>query len=126
MTDFEREDMELKSVMGGKYLDVTREPKKAESKNVSTDTTNQRKSNPGAAEKAVPTVYSPFNAEPSFTQKLMTCAKWSALFGGLSILFFYWQQTGQMQPSAAQPCMLACAFMVGWSFGKYVFRGEWK
>lgn len=124
MTDFEREDMELEAIMGGKFHDATREPVKAEPKKVPKDTTAPKKVHPGMADEAKDAVWSPFNAEPSFTQKLMDCAKWASFYSALCLVFFYWQQTGQMKPSAAVPSMLFCAVMVGFSFGKYAFRGK--
>ena len=123
MTDFEREDMELQGIMGDRFQDLTEAPVKAESKKATANTTHAEKAEHKPAGKVKPAIWSPFNAEPSFTQKLMNCAKWASLFSGLCLLFFYWQQTGQMQPSASVPAMLACAVMVGWSFGKYAFRG---
>lgn len=126
MTDFEREDLELESVMGGKFHDVTREPKKAERKKASTHICKEANVAEKASDKAMDAIWSPFNAEPSFNQKLTNCAKWASLYASLYALFYYWQCTGQMQPSASVPAMTACAVMVGWSFGKYAFRGERK
>lgn len=126
MTDFEREDMELKSIMGDRFQDGTEAPKKAESKKVSKDTTEVKKPKSGKADEAKDAIWSPFNAEPSFTQKLMDCSTSAVPYSGLCLLFFYWQQTGQMQPSAAVPAMLGCAFMVGISFGKYILKGVRK
>ena len=113
-------DIGLKQVMGSQFQDGTEQPVKAESKKASTYTTHAIPSGRAKPNK----VWSPFNAEPCFTQKLMNCAKWASLFAGLYILFYYWQCTGQMQPSAAVPAMTASAVMVGWSFGKYAFRGN--
>jgi hypothetical protein len=117
-------DIGLKQIMGNRFQDGTKKPMVAPFTKESTNTVKEAKVAQQPKDKAVDAVYSPFNAEPSFTQNLMTCAKWTTLFAGLSILFFYWQQTGQMAPSAAQPCMMACAALVGGCFGKYVFRGE--
>lgn len=124
MTDFEREDLELKAIMGDKFHDATREPVKAEPKKASKNTTAPKKTKLGIPDEAKDAIWSPFNAEPSFTHKLMDCAKWASLYSALCLLFFYWQQTGQMKPSAAVPAMLGCAVMVGFSFGKYAIRGK--
>ena len=126
MTDFEREDMELKAIMGDKFQDGTEAPKKAEPKKVSKDIPTIKKVCPGVDDEAVNAIWSPFNAEPSFSQKLTNCAKWASLYSALYLLFYYWQCTGQMQPSASGLSMTVCAVMVGWSFGKYAFRGERK
>lgn len=56
-----------------------------------------------------------------YDEKIVNLVKWALLFICLEYLFFYWQQTGQMQESAAMPSMLVCAFLSGISVGK-----NWK
>ena len=56
-----------------------------------------------------------------YDEKVVNCVKWFLIFAGLEYLFFYWQQTGQMQESAAMPSMLVCAALAGISVGK-----NWK
>lgn len=56
--------------------------------------------------------------ELSFTQKLMACGKKAAVYAGLCLLCAYWKSTGQMDASAAMPCMMACATMIGVSYGR--------
>ena len=56
-----------------------------------------------------------------YDEKTVNCAKWFLIFGGLEYLVFYWQQTGQMQESAAMPSMIVCALLAGISVGK-----NWK
>lgn len=119
-------DIGLKQVMGSNFQDGTEEPVKAEPKKASPDFIATGKMRLGIPDEAKDAIWSPFNAEPSFTQKLMNCSKWASLFAALYILFYYWECTGQMQPSASVPAMTVCACMVGWSFGKYAFRGERK
>lgn len=68
--------------------------------------------------------WQPAKAEPSTMQRVMNAAKWTALFAGLSWLFFYWQESGMMHPSAAVPCMCACTAMVGWAIGKNMVGGN--
>ena len=51
--------------------------------------------------------------------KVVNFVKWPLLFIGLEYLIFYWQQTGQMQESAAMPSMLVCALLAGLSVGKH-------
>ena len=53
--------------------------------------------------------------------KVVNFVRWPLLFIGLEYLIFYWQQTGQMQESAAMPSMLVCALLAGISVGK-----NWK
>lgn len=56
-----------------------------------------------------------------YDEKSVNLVKWVSLFICLEYLFFYWQQTGQMQESAAMPSMLVCALFAGISVGK-----NWK
>ena len=56
-----------------------------------------------------------------YDKKTVNMVKWAAVFIGLEYLVFYWQQTGQMQESAAMPSMLVCALLAGISVGK-----NWK
>ena len=56
-----------------------------------------------------------------YDEKAVNCVKWFLIFAGMEYLFFYWQQTGQMQESAAMPSMLVCALLAGISVGK-----NWK
>lgn len=56
--------------------------------------------------------------ENTYMDKLKACAKDALLFGGLSMIFFYFQQTGQMLPSAAMPCICVCCILLGLGVGK--------
>lgn len=56
-----------------------------------------------------------------YDEKIVNLVKWVLIFIGIEYLLFYWQQTGQMQESAAIPSMLVCALLAGISVGK-----NWK
>ena len=56
-----------------------------------------------------------------YDEKTVNLVKWVTLFIGLEYMVFYWQQTGQMQESAAMKSMLVCALLAGISVGK-----NWK
>ena len=56
-----------------------------------------------------------------YDEKAVNLVKWVLLFICLEYLFFYWQQTGKMDESAAMPSMLVCAILAGISVGK-----NWK
>lgn len=56
-----------------------------------------------------------------YDEKVVNLVKWVLLFICLEYLIFYWQQTGQMQESAAMPSMIVCALLAGISVGK-----NWK
>ena len=105
-----------------KFTDATVKPqkpaepeKKAESKLHSKENKVAQKptSEPEEAE------YEPVKTQ--YDWKAINFAKWPLLFACLEYLLFYWQQTGQMQESAAMPSMLVCALLAGISVGK-----NWK
>ena len=56
-----------------------------------------------------------------YDKKTVNMVKWAAVFIGLEYLVFYWQQTGQMQESAAMPSMIMRELLAGLSVGK-----NWK
>ena len=56
-----------------------------------------------------------------YDEKAVNLVKWVLIFICLEYLFFYWQQTGKMDESAAMPSMLVCALLAGLSVGK-----NWK
>ena len=56
-----------------------------------------------------------------YDEKAVNLVKWVLLFISLEYLFFYWQQTGKMDKSAAMPSMIVCAMLAGLSVGK-----NWK
>ena len=68
--------------------------------------------------------WNPGKPDPNGLDKLKACAKWVCLFGGLCVLLFYWQQTGQMESSAAVPSMCVCCGLAGLGVGKNSVRGE--
>lgn len=49
--------------------------------------------------------------------KLKGCAKWSALFGLISGILFYWQQAGLLDSRAAVPSFVVCALLAGLAIG---------
>lgn len=59
-------------------------------------------------------------------ERFFNCIKWPAFFICLEYLIFYWQQTGQMQDSAAVPSMIACALFAGLNIGKNWGLKEWR
>lgn len=109
--NLDSDDIGLKQIMGNRFHDETKKPmvEPFARETVTCDHTDI----PMQEKKA---------QKPN--NKLKKCVKWSSLFTALGLLFFFWQQTGQMAPSASIPSMLACAAMVGWSFGKYASKGD--
>lgn len=64
----------------------------------------------------------PCKPEPNFYDRLKDCTKWVGVCGGLSMLFFYWEQTGQMLHSAAYPSVVVCAILAGFGVGKNIAK----
>lgn len=69
-------------------------------------------------EKTLDASWEPVKTSPTQLGRLMSCGKNALLFGSLCLLVFYWQQTGQMMPSAAVPCMMACSGGAMWCIGR--------
>lgn len=68
--------------------------------------------------------WEPVKPEPNLFDNLKACVKGVGLFAGLNALLFYWQQTGQMETSAAFPSMCVCFALAGFCVGKVVARGK--
>ena len=96
-------DEGLKQIFGDRFHDATQEPVKP-------------------VQKTVDAKWEPAKPDPNWLENLKACVKHVAVFGGLSILFFYWQQTGQMDASAAVPSMCACTALAGLGVGRHVHR----
>ena len=69
-------------------------------------------------EKALDAQREPVKTSPTQLERLKSCGKNALIYGILCLLVFYWQQTGQMMPSAAVPCMMACCGGVMWHVGR--------
>lgn len=68
--------------------------------------------------------WEPVPHEPTQIEIVKACAKGVALFGGLNLLIFYWQQAGLMASSIAIPSMCVCAALAGLSVGKNIAGGK--
>lgn len=88
-------------------------------KPVSKEPVKEKKTAHKPTDKPVDAEYEPVKAW--YDEKTVNMVKWVVVFMGLEYLFFYWQQTGQMQSTAAMPSMIVCALLAGISVGK-----NWK
>lgn len=105
-----------------KFTDATVKPQKTvESKKKSESKLHveEKKTAQKPTSKPMDAEYEP--VKTWYDEKTVNLVKWVVLFIGLEYLVFYWQQTGQMQESAAMPSMLVCALLAGISVGK-----NWK
>ena len=109
-------DEDLQHIFGSHYTDATAAPVKK------VNPTPAKKAPAQATEKvqdaeAIPGWF-PVKKAPDWQDRLKNSAKWSLTFGALSVVIFYWQQTGLMDPAAAVPSLYACALLAGWGVGK--------
>jgi hypothetical protein len=110
-------DEGLKAVMGAKFHDATKDT--APVKKTEPAPVKAVEAKPEKKTHTVPAaLWDPPKPDPSQTDRLKACVKWAAIFGGLSLLFFYWQQNGLMDPTAALPSMYTCAVLAGLSVGR--------
>lgn len=126
MTDFEREDKELQSIMGGKFFDMTEPMTEAKAKKVDAEkkTFVCKESNVAPnPSKEVDAEWHPVKPH-SWKDSLLGCVKWAMTFGGLNMLIFYWQQAGLMAESIAVPSMWVCCALAGYGVGLNVWRGR--
>lgn len=125
MTDFEREDLELKSLMGGKFLDMTEPLTEAKPTKVEVKQKTSKCKEANVAQKpskAADAEWHP-TKERTWVDSLKECVKWAVTFGGLNSLIFYWQIAGLMDESIAVPCMWVCCALAGYGVGLNIWRG---
>lgn len=108
MSDFEREDLELQNMMGEKFEDMS---------NAQYEPTKPKKTAEKSTQKAAEAEWHP-TKERNWMDDLTDCAKSTAIFGGLSMLLWYWEISGLMDMSVALPSMLVCAALAGLGIGK--------
>lgn len=102
-----------------KFTDATVKPThpvKAEKKLANKEPVKEKKAAQKPTEKPMDAEYEP--VKTWYDTKTVNMVKWVVVFMGLEYLFFYWQQTGQMQSTAAMPSMIVCALLAGISVGK--------
>ena len=105
-----------------KFTDATttaQKPAESEKKTASNLHVKEKKASQKPSSEPEDAEYEP--VKTWYDEKIVNLVKWALLFVCLEYLFFYWQQTGQMQESAAMPSMIVCAMLAGISVGK-----NWK
>jgi hypothetical protein len=116
MTDFEREDLELKAMMGDRFIDET--VPVAETTTVPKEEKKCREANVAEKpSKAADADWHP-TKQRTFMDDLKDCTKSTMIFGGLNVLIWYWEMAGLMDESIALPSMIACAVLAGIGVGK--------
>ena len=105
-----------------KFTDATmaaQKPAESEKKKINKEPTKEKKTAQKPTDKPMDAEYEP--VKTWYDEKTVNMVKWVVVFMALEYMFFYWQQTGQMQESAAMPSMIVCALLAGISVGK-----NWK
>ena len=105
-----------------KFTDATKtaqKPAESEKKTASNLHGKEKKMYHKQTSETVDAEYEP--VKTWYDEKAVNLVKWVLFFISIEYLFFYWQQTGKMDESAAMPSMLVCAILAGISVGK-----NWK
>ena len=105
-----------------KFTDATvkaQKPAESEKKPASNLHTKEKKMAKKSTSEPVDAEYEP--VKTWYDEKAVNLVKWAMFFICLEYIFFYWQQTGKMDESAATPSMIVCAVLAGISVGK-----NWK
>ena len=98
---------------------TAQKPSETAKKSVSKEPVKEKKTAQKPTSKPMDAEYEP--VKTWYEEKTVNMVKWVVVFMALEYLFFYWQQTGQMQSTAAMPSMIVCALLAGVSVGK-----NWK
>lgn len=129
MVELNKEDKELKEIFSGEERELhpdtvhvtLGQPSKAISKKETTTTTHAEKNAQKDPHKPTHNFdgksWEPIK-EHTWADSLKEGTKWVAVFGGLSVLVWYWQVSGLMDSSVAVPTMCACTALAGWNLGK--------
>ena len=128
MSETERKEMDLedeglKEVMGGRFIDETTPlADMAQEEEECTYTARTQKtahspaSGPAKAEQKCNDC--PLVKQRTWMDDLKDVTKAIAIFGGLNMLIFYWQQAGLVADSVAVPCTWVCLILAGIGVGK--------
>lgn len=116
------DDIGLKQVMGNRFQDATK-PMVEPIRTKSTNTIKEEKKVQKTFDKAMDAQWEPARPEPNWMDNLKACCKAVAVFGGLSLLVFYWKEAGLMAESIAVPSIAVCTALAGWGAGRSVRRG---
>ena len=128
MTGFDKEDMELNEMFHGEEKpmhpdtvhitlggsDVPKNTRKAE---------KEAKVMPGK-DIPVEALWEPEKPAPNYMDKLKSTVKDVSLYAVLSLVLFYWQQTGRLEVTTSWYALLVCVGMVFFSIGKNCRGGK--
>ena len=122
------EDEGLKAVMGDRFQDKTKDASHVTgAMKAAQDKERKYPSHLGTvADKERPVPEGEWKEHPTYApnwfDKLKGCGKYALVCGALVAVFGYWHISGQMDASAAVPCMVACAGYGGFRIGNVCRR----
>ncbi len=132
MSDFEREDMELSEMFHGEekpmhpdtiHISLNGSDKPTGSRRAMKDSNPDKKCT--EEEKPVNAQWEPVKPAPNYMDKLKSSVKDMGLYVVLSIILFWWQQTGRLEETTAWYALLFCVGMVFFTIGR-VWSGAVK
>ena len=125
MTDFEREDTELQEMFHGEEKPMHPDTVHITLNGADKPTARRRAAESAGTCKKVPekqnTVESPcvpVKPDPDSMEKIKQMAKDVCKYAALSLILFWWQQTGRLEETTAWYSLLVCVGMVFFSVGK--------
>lgn len=125
MTDFEREDTELQEMFHGEEKPMHPDTVHVSLNGASKPTERRRTAKASATAKNTPKEEKPVNAQwepakpkPNDMDRLKKVAKETGMYAALSLILFWWQQTGRLDETTAWYALLVCVGMVFFTIGK--------
>lgn len=125
MFEMNKEDMELDELFHGEEKPMHPDTvhitfggdKKPTAKPVATKDSNPGKNKP-KEEKPVDTQWEPTKPAPNQMDKLKSSVKDMSLYVVLSMILFWWQQSGRLEETTAWYALLFCVGMVFFTIGR--------
>lgn len=125
MNDMNKEDMELEEMFHGEEkplhpdtVHITLNGSAKPTAKPVSDKQSEPVKNVPEKEKPIEALWEPVKPAPDFMAKLKATAKDVCLYAVLSLVLFYWQQTGRIDITTSWYALLVCVGMVFFSVGK--------
>lgn len=123
MTGINKEDMELEEMFHGEEKPMHPETIHITLNEMPTVKPYPKKQskpvkNVPEKEKPVEPLWEPVKPDPDFMELLKHTAKDVCKYAALSLILFWWQQTGRLEETTAWYSLLVCVGMVFFSIGK--------
>lgn len=122
MTEMNKEDMELVEMFHGEdkplhpdtvHITLGKPTAKAEAKKQTSKVKNETEK-----EKPVNAQWEPVKPSPNWFDKLRNTAKDVCLYAVLSVILFWWQQTGRLEVTTSWYALLVCIGLMFFTIGR--------